>query len=51
MNLIPEDLKQIESIKGAAQELLGRIQEQGVVMGAEFMDVLEQLAIDPVRKP
>lgn len=40
----------VESIKRSAQDLLGRIQEQGVEMDAYFMDVLEQLATNPVRE-
>jgi hypothetical protein len=40
----------VESIKRAAQDLLGRIHEQGIVMDAYFMDVLETLAANPVRE-
>lgn len=40
---------EIESIRRAAQDLLGRILEQGIQMDREFMDVLERLAVNPVR--
>ena len=40
----------VESIKRAAQDLLGRIREQGIEMGPYFMDVLETLATNPVRE-
>jgi hypothetical protein len=40
----------VESIKRAAQDLLGRILENGIDMELEFMDVLEQLATNPVRE-
>jgi hypothetical protein len=40
----------VESIKRAAQDLLGRILENGIDMEPEFMDVLELLATNPVRE-
>lgn len=44
------DPEQVESIRRAAYDLLVRIWELGIEMEAEFMDVLEQLADNPVRE-